>query len=537
MFTTPLQLAFADANLPAFNDSNAVNLSSVARLYESALNHYGDELFAAVVRRNSRTREAWMFGAQEVPAASLNQLRSAVFPDAGYAVLRGATTDHTVIMKFGPHGGGHGHFDKLGLTSFANGSILAVDPGTQSYAAPTHATWDQLTVAHNTVVVDQQTQAQATGRLLWSDFGEIYSAARADAGSAYSGVRMDRTLLITDEYALDLFRANATDGRARRFDWVYHNAGTVTTDLFLTPYAAFPTNNGYQNLTANRSAATDASWQLTFDGTPRTPANTGAVFASTSAVKGSFQLTTEQVAEGRTAAKINYEFNGSGYLLYTAPVTSAQPANVPTGMRVMVYGDGSGHTLALRINDDTDERFVKVVGPVNWTGWKQIEITGLETWTHYLGNNDGIVDLPLRNISFEWQQSTNGPKSGSIFVDSVKLLYGEEDRIAVDFELTARSLRLSMMGTQATNIVTGNGLGPNLLVPVPYVMARRSGTSAEFVALLEPFTDSPTVQLFELDSDGRFLVRGRNFEDRFTLTGNGVEGFERVRLGTLTGLN
>ena len=42
-------------------------------------------------------------------------------------------------MKFGPHGGGHGHYDKLGLVSYAFGGTLAVDPGTQSYTAPTHA--------------------------------------------------------------------------------------------------------------------------------------------------------------------------------------------------------------------------------------------------------------------------------------------------------------------------------------------------------------------------------------------------------------
>lgn len=531
MFAAPLLLAFPDATLPAFNDSGSVSLAGQARLYESAYTHYGDELFAAVIRRGSRNREAWMYGTPELPEASLNQLASAVFPDSGYAVLRAPTTDHTVIMKFGPHGGGHGHYDKLGMVSFANNAMLAIDPGTQSYAAPTHSTWDQLTVAHNTVVVDQQTQAQATGKLIWSANGEHYAAARAEAGPAYANVRMERTVLVTAQYAVDVFRTASTDNRSRRFDWVYHNGGTVQSDLELKPYTAFPATNGYQHLSANRSATVDTAWQLTFDGTPRTAVNTGAVFASTGAVRGSFQITTEQATTSKYTGKLNYEFNGAGYLLYSAPITIEQPERTPEGLRVEVYGDGSGHSLTLRFNDATDERFVKTIGPVNWTGWKTIEVKDPASWTHYLGNEDGVLDLPLRTVSFEWQQSATGPRMGSLFVDRITLLYGEEERLATKFEVLARSLRVSMLAAPATTIVTGNGLGPNLLVPVPYVMARRTGTSAEFVSLLEPYTDTPAVRTFQRQEDGRIVIHGADFEDRFYLTETGVKDFERIRLG------
>ena len=43
-----------------------------------------------------------------------------------------------LALKFGPRGGGHGHYDKLNFVTYANGSTMALDPGTQSYAAPTH---------------------------------------------------------------------------------------------------------------------------------------------------------------------------------------------------------------------------------------------------------------------------------------------------------------------------------------------------------------------------------------------------------------
>ncbi len=161
LFSAPLRLAFADGTLPAFNDSNAVSLFSSSRLYEIAYARLKDPLFAAVARKGTRGREAWLYGMPELPASDLADLRSEVFADAGFAVLRGPHSDHTVTMKFGPHGGGHGHYDKLGLVSFSQGGTLAVDPGTQSYAAPTHNTWDKVTVAHNTIVVDEKVQKEA----------------------------------------------------------------------------------------------------------------------------------------------------------------------------------------------------------------------------------------------------------------------------------------------------------------------------------------------------------------------------------------
>lgn len=36
------------------------------------------------------------------------------FKETGYAVLRSGTK--TVVMKYGPHGGGHGHPDKLSIS-------------------------------------------------------------------------------------------------------------------------------------------------------------------------------------------------------------------------------------------------------------------------------------------------------------------------------------------------------------------------------------------------------------------------------------
>ncbi|MBS1825354.1 MAG: heparinase II/III family protein [Acidobacteria bacterium] len=534
LFSAPLRLAFADGSLPAFNDSNSVSLFSSARLYESAFARLGDPLYAAVARRGSRGREALFFGVPELPAADLADLRSEVFGDAGFAVLRGPKSDHVVTMKFGPHGGGHGHYDKLGLVSFAQGGVLAVDPGTQSYAAPTHNTWDKVTVAHNTIVVDEKVQGEATGKLLWSEATGSYSAASAEAGPAYAGVRLKRTLLVTAEYAVDAAEAFAEDGKSHQFDWVYHNYGVLESELGLAIYSGFPQANGYQHLTENRSVSLAGDWQVRFDGRPVGAVNYGSVFAGTAAAKGTYQYSNEQASGGSYSGKLAYEFTGAGYMLYSSPLLRDQPEKTPEGLRLMVYGDGSGHRLALRINDATDERFVATVGVVNWTGWKQVEVKGIGTWQHYLGNNDGVVDLPIRTVGVEWTQVAGGSPRGAIYVDDFAVLYPDQEAaLAADYELAGRSLRVWMLGEEGTTVVAGKGLGPNLLQPVPYVMARRKAVSAQYVGLLEPYRTNPWISEFRKDGDGWITVRGEGFSDRFRFSGEGVEGYERVTLGRL----
>ena len=182
MFEAPLRVAMPDFSLPPFNDSAAVNLAaSYDRLYEIAWQRYNDPAFAAVPGRRARGREALFWGAASLPESPSPAPASAVYEDSGNAVLR-AGADHYLALKFGPHGGWHGHYDKLGFVSYARGAAMAVDPGTQSYAAPTHETWDKVTLAHNTVVVDEKTQAEATGQLLAFAALPSVSAVRASAG-------------------------------------------------------------------------------------------------------------------------------------------------------------------------------------------------------------------------------------------------------------------------------------------------------------------------------------------------------------------
>ena len=249
MFRSPLGVMMPDGKLPAFNDSEEVRLYANAPIYELAYENTHDPMLLAILDNAPRTsKEALLFGVASLPETKSSLLKSAVFPDAGYAMLRAKNTDLSIILKFGPHGGGHGHYDKLGEIVFAEGRTQAVDPGTQLYGMALHNEWDQMSVAHNTITADELRQDQATGKLIaWKD-GSDYVAVTASAGAAYKFADLTRSVLVTDEYALQVDRAHSTDGKPHIFDFNYHNFGKQTTQLHLEPYNGFPNANGYMHL-------------------------------------------------------------------------------------------------------------------------------------------------------------------------------------------------------------------------------------------------------------------------------------------------
>lgn len=524
MFETPLRFAAPDSTLPAFNDSRAVNLISYDRLYEIAYARYRDPLLATILGQRARGREALFWGAASIEGDTAPKLESEVFRDSGYAVLRAADSDHFVALKFGPHGGWHGHYDKLGFVSFARGGAMAVDPGTQSYAAPTHATWDKVTLAHNTVVVDERSQREAEGGLAAFAALPSLSAVTAEAGPAYPQVELTRTLILAPEYLLDAFAARAIDGLEHRYDWVYHNYGILDTKLSLEPYTELPTGEGYQHLSDARAVRTDEDWHVDFDMNETSNVAYGSTYTSPSSVRATFTYSREQAASGVWSGRMEYDFRAaSGYILFQTPQLERPPDEAPLSLELDLYGDGSGHRLALRLYDSTDERFVASVGPIDWVGWRRIRVSEPTRWNHYLGNNDGRFDTPIKRVAVELTSVQGGPLEGALFVDDVDLSFAGAGVVRVtDYERTLRSLRLRMLAALDSTVVTARGLGPDLRKPVPLVLVRRHAADARFVALLEPYGEAPRLQGFAEPAPGTFEVRGDDFEDRIRFDSDGA---------------
>ena len=130
-----------------------------------------------------------------------------VFAQAGYGVLRGAGIH--ALLDFGPHGGSHGHRDKLSLYLYGDTTPWQPDPGQVPYA---HAEFRDLyasTLAHPAFRVDGAEQAECTGSLLASDAGSV----TAEVTTAYEGVRAVRRVALGTCYLVDLLTVTGQESR------------------------------------------------------------------------------------------------------------------------------------------------------------------------------------------------------------------------------------------------------------------------------------------------------------------------------------
>src|SRR5690606_20255686 len=90
-------------------------------------------------------------------------MESALQSHSGYAILKSENTH--LLVKYGPHGGGHGHPDKLALELWGYGQALSPDLGTPGYGIPMNNSWYRHTLSHNAVLLNSQSQPPATGKL------------------------------------------------------------------------------------------------------------------------------------------------------------------------------------------------------------------------------------------------------------------------------------------------------------------------------------------------------------------------------------
>lgn len=500
MFLAPLQMVEPDLNLPPFNDGPTYPLATGwnSWVYEAGYNHYRDPNMLIPISSQSRTWQALLWGVETLPNSSTTAPKNSVLlPQAGYAVLRTSSDDPLYIaLDFGPHGGWHGHYDKLGYISFGLGKSLGTDPGQHYYNSSLHDGWDRTTVAHNTVVVDEQNQAEATGNLHRFVGLPALSLVSADAGFVYPDrATMTRTMALTADYWLDVTRVANLDKNSHRYDWIYHNPGNISSSLTFNPYSLFPISNGYNYLTNPRYATTSADWQATWDltglGKPW-----GFVAKSSPSFFASFTLTDTTASSGLLSGQMDYDFGTStdGWILYGTPYLDNITTAVPSYFDIRLFGDGSNHPLTLKIEDATGEGFGKWVKNINWVGWQTVGLPVDNTWWHDdWGNNDGIIDPPLRHVFVGIDPAIGASTSGRLFVDDLALTFpGVGRQIIEDFDSALAFVQMTMLGATNTTIILGDGIDSSNQA-IPFAMARRQDTNTTFTTVFEPFRQSPHI--------------------------------------------
>ncbi len=267
MFDAPLLMAQPNLRLPAFNDSREVELASARGLYELAYARWHDRRYAALLEKVGRDwRMAFLHGAPKLEVGNLPELKSKNFAAMGIAVLRvpAPTGEPTVVyMDYGPHGGGHGHPDKLNIVVYARGRLLVPDPGTVSYGSPLHRGWYKQTISHNTLVVDEKSQAACAGKIEAFGFGKAWAGAMAAVSEAYPGVLMRRALVVRPSYVLDVFRVQSEGEHT--FDLAYHVYGKMESPLRFAPLSgALSQATGYKLIEKPARADARGAWQATW---------------------------------------------------------------------------------------------------------------------------------------------------------------------------------------------------------------------------------------------------------------------------------
>ncbi len=231
MFTLPAAFVMADGSLPRFGDDVRSVAVGHRDLAEAAWQATRDPAVLTLLP-DTPSWDSLLLGRHPGVRPPTGALGSRVFPLSGYAVLRaGGPAGMTAAMTFGPDGGFHSHFDKLGFVWFAFGRECGVDPGratSQAYRLPIHHDWYRATLSHNTVMVDGRSQAPANGALERFAGGDGWTAVAARCDAAYPGVRHRRLLLMTGAFLLvaDDLRAD----RPHAFQWLCHQrARTVAS--------------------------------------------------------------------------------------------------------------------------------------------------------------------------------------------------------------------------------------------------------------------------------------------------------------------
>lgn len=265
MFLAPTRYLFPDFTYPAVNDSDRFSISRFSGLYEIAYAWYGDPVYAMAAGKGKRKNaEALFWGTDALPSGRTESLWEPVSdsPGVGGAILTQGEPPLSCHIHYGPHGGYHGHPDKLALMVFAHGKVIVPDPSRVAYASPLQEGWYKTTLAHNTLVVDRRNQKPAEARSVRFFAGDRCSAVQAECPGAYPGVEMIRTTAVTPGYLLDLFIAKSDSPHV--YDLPFHFDGELKKAPETQPCEPLAGKDGYQYLEAISRGPSGPFWSAEF---------------------------------------------------------------------------------------------------------------------------------------------------------------------------------------------------------------------------------------------------------------------------------
>ena len=205
-----VKIAPPGGEMPLFNDSQKLNLRNGGAALRMAKGLRRGDFFKALNLREDRA-------APSEPDRPKIEWRtpdftSVLLEESGYGIFRDGwePDDFYGAVKFGEHGGGHGHYDKASLYVQAYGHPWLIDPG---YG-------QKETRKHNTVVVDGRDQEAATGKLLAWHHGDALDLIAISHRGYEDVVHRRAVVFMKPDRMLVADILDPLDGRAHAYDWL-----------------------------------------------------------------------------------------------------------------------------------------------------------------------------------------------------------------------------------------------------------------------------------------------------------------------------
>lgn len=161
--------------------------------FELAYFVFRDPRYASVLKRSDK--RSLIYGVPELPEDTPELYKkSGASDNAGVAVLRSQTKGRDqreqiqVALKYGTHGGYHGHFDRISLLSLMRYGRSFYNPETSwfGYGSYMYKWWVQPSMSHNMVVVDDKMQEPVACDQLLFHTGEMMQAFAMSADARWS---------------------------------------------------------------------------------------------------------------------------------------------------------------------------------------------------------------------------------------------------------------------------------------------------------------------------------------------------------------
>ncbi len=214
------QLALPDGTIIEANDGsywqNSIFDIEICEVYELAFAQTSEPLYSWLLnkayQRRKTERSGWtaLLFAREPLSEDLPQLRSQLLRSSGFALLH--NDRWSISVPFGDYVSGHSHLDRMSLNVFP----FSLDAGTPLYGIEERKTWYQQTLAHNTIVVDCNSQNEGAAECV------VYSEAQVKLRSStlYETVMLERDIQISASI-IDTFTAKSDE--VHQYDWLFHN--------------------------------------------------------------------------------------------------------------------------------------------------------------------------------------------------------------------------------------------------------------------------------------------------------------------------